>query len=74
MCDGSEEGGKVVRVEFTTKQNLINLGTTLLGAGLQGLIYYKASEKMGDRLENTLRDEKASMPMVPLAQIPFGFP
>lgn len=66
-CVTTSSKKDVVQIEFTFKQNMINLGTTLLGAGLVGLAYYGASKKM----EDTIREQKASIPII---VIPTNFP
>ena len=60
--------GKVTRVQFTWQQNLINVGTTLLGAAVTGAIYYKATKQMGDDLEGALKRERQAIPVI---TIPF---
>ena len=55
-------GGKVQKVEFTAKQNLINLGITVIGAGIMGLAYYGASKKMGEDVKDALERESVSIP------------
>ena len=69
----STKQNPVVKVEFTAKQNWINLGTTLIGAGLQGLLYYGASKKMAEDLQGTLREQRQAIPM-PVVTIPVGWP
>ncbi len=55
-------GGKAQKVEFTAKQNWINLGITVIGAGLTGLAYYGASKKMGEDVKDALERESVSIP------------
>lgn len=49
-------GGKAQKMEFSNRQNLINLGITIVGAGITGLVNGYMLRKTGDGVQAGIED------------------